>query len=193
MFTFRKEDHSYWLSDRRLDGVTETLTAAGMIDGSFFTEESCVRGAYVHRATEMVDKGSLDWGALDPVLLPYCLAYKKFVEDIRPEILLSEKPMYHANYLFAGTPDRAMRINGRTAIIDFSTGSPPPAKRIQVAAYRELVLVSEYIFASHGYTLWLKNDGDYRLSLPIGLKEMRRDYQIFLAALSVVRWRKENL
>ncbi len=191
-FRFDEADHSYWLGEQRLDAVTHVLREAGMIDASWFTEEARTRGAYVHQATEMIDRGTLDWDALDPILSPYCRAYERFVADVRPEVLLSERPLYHAGYLYAGTPDRVARINGITAVVDFSTGDPLPAKLVQVAAYREMVLVSEDIGASQGFTLWLKNDGSYRLSPPMNLKEMRRNLQIFLAALSVVRWRREN-
>jgi len=190
-FTFREEDHSYWLSDRRLDGVTETLGGAGMIDSRFFTEEARTRGQHVHRATEYIDKGSLDWTALDPVLVPYCEAYRKFIEDTRPEIILSEKASYHPQHLYAGRLDRILKIRDKLAIVDFSTGDPLPAKYVQVAAYWQLALVNEKISAPCGHTLWLRNDATYRLSPPIGVTEMRRNFNIFLAALAICRWKKE--
>lgn len=190
MFTFRESDHSYWLDARRLDGVTEILRDAGMVNGSWFTEESRTRGTYVHAATEMIDKGSLDWTALDPVLIPYCQAYQKFVEDKRPVILLSEKHLYHAVHLYAGTPDRVVTLDGATALIDLKTGVPAPATAIQVAAYRELVRVNEDIIPAKCFSLHLRDDGTYRLA---EINDLRRHFNIFLAALTVVRWRRENL
>jgi hypothetical protein len=139
----------------------------------------------------MVDKGSLDWDALDPVLLPYCEAYQSFIEDCRPEILISEKPLYHAQRLYAGTPDRVVKMNDRMVIVDVKTGALNPANWLQVAAYRELVHVNEDISATQGAILCLQDDGKYRLKTS-NLKDMKRDYQIFLAALTVVRWKKEN-
>lgn len=193
LFAFDPAEHKYTLDGMELISVTRVLELSGIADYRFSSEEAKTRGSFVHQATELIDRGTLDWSALDPILVPHCKAYQAFVEDVRPEILLSERPMYHAQYLFAGTLDRAMRINGRTSIVDFSTGDPPPAKRVQVATYRELAFLCGGIPASVGYTLWLRNDGAYRLSPPMDLNEMRRGLQIFLAALTVVRWRAENL
>lgn len=191
MFRFVEETHEYFLADRRLDGVTETLAGAGMIDSRFFTEESRTRGQYVHRASEFIDAGTLDWSTLDPVLVPYCEAYQKFIEDARPEIILSEKASYHPQYLYAGRLDRILKIHDKLAVVDFSTGDPLPAKDIQVAAYWQLALINEKISAPCGHTLWLRNDATYRLSAPIGVMEMKRNFNLFLAALAICRWKQE--
>lgn len=146
------------------------------------------RGKYVHSATEMIDRGTLDWEGLDPELAPFCTAYRHFLEDKRPEIILSEKPLYHATHLFAGTLDRLMKMDGGMAIIDIKSGAPSPATAIQVAAYRELVKVNEDAIPTKCFSLHLRDDGTYRLN---ECGDHRRNYQIFLAALTVVRWKKE--
>ena len=191
-FRFNEEDHSYWIGERRIPSVTGILRDAGLLNYHGSADYYMERGTFVHRATEMIDKGTLDWDSLDSTLRPYCEAYQKFINDVKPSIILSEKPLYHAGYGFAGTPDRAIRINERTSVIDFSTGNPPPAKKIQVAAYQELIHASEDIFTSQGFTLWLKDDGSYRLSPPMDTKEMKRQFNFFLAALTVVRWKEES-
>ena len=89
-----------------------------------------------------------------------------------------------------------MKFGGSVAIVDFSTGDPLPTKEIQVSAYRELMWSNRFTeignhFISKGFTLWLRNDGTYRLSNPIDIKDMVRKFNIFLAALTVVRWKKE--
>jgi hypothetical protein len=189
-FRFNEADHSYFLGDRRLESVTEILGDAGMIDRSWFTEEARTRGTYVHQATEGIDKGTLDWNALDPILLPYCRAYEKFVADARPEIILSEKPMYHATHLYAGKPDRIQKVNGITGAWDIKSGSPVPATGLQLAAYRELVKVNEDIVCSKCFGLYLQDDGNYRVH---EYPNHQRNLNTFLAALTTVRWRKENL
>ena len=189
-FKFNAEDHTYFLDDRRLESVTEILGDAGLTDYRFSQEWYMTRGKYIHAASEMIDRGTLDWTALDPVLVPFCEAYQHFVEDCRPEIIVSEKPLYHAQHLFAGTPDRVVRMHDRIVIIDIKSGVPIAANWLQVAAYRQLIQVNEDLHATQGAVLCLQDDGKYRLKT-CNLKDMKQDYQIFLAALTVVRWKKE--
>jgi hypothetical protein len=189
-FRFDPEKHEYWLDDRRMESVTEILGDAGLTDYRFSHEWYMTRGKYIHTASEMIDRNTLDWTTLDPVLVPYCEAYRSFVEDCRPVVAVSEKPLYHATHLFAGTPDRVVKMNGRMVIMDIKTGLPVAANWLQVAAYRELIQANENIHATQGAVLCLQDDGKYRLKT-CNLKDMKRDYQIFLAALTVVRWKKE--
>ena len=191
MFEFREADHSYWLSGRRMESVTEILSSSGIADYRWSNEETMTRGKYVHTATEMIDRGTLDWTILDDTLRPYCEAYQSFIEDKRPEILLSEKPMYHAQYLFAGTPDRVMRMDDSIILPDLKSGAPTRATFIQVSAYRELVSVSEGVSCRKMFALHLKNNGKYQLSDPISLMESKRYFHIFLSALTVERYKKE--
>ncbi len=188
MFEFREEDHSYWLDGRRLESVTEILSLSGIADYRFSNGEAMTRGSYVHTATEMIDRGTLDWSILDDTLRPYCEAYQRFIEDKRPEILLSEKPMYHAQYLYAGTLDRIIVVDGTTMLIDLKTGVPNRATAIQVAAYRELVKVNHDTVLTKCFSLHLREDGTYRLN-PI--ENLRQNFSIFLAALTVERYKKE--
>jgi hypothetical protein len=189
-FRFLPDTHEYFLGDRRLESVTEILGGATLTDYRFSQEWYMARGRYIHAASEMIDRNSLDWTTLDPVLVPYCEAYRSFVEDCRPIVAVSEKPLYHAQHLFAGTPDRVVRMYDRMVVIDIKSGAPIAANWLQVAAYRELVQVNEDIHATQGAILCLQDDGKYRLKT-CNLKDMKRDYQIFLAALTVVRWKKE--
>ncbi len=187
MFTFRGEDHSYWLDGRELESVTEILSLSGIADYRFSNADAMARGSYVHTATEMIDRGTLDWEILDDTLRPYCEAYQRFIEDKRPEILLSEKPMYHAAYLYAGKPDRVFLMDGVTSLADMKTGVPNRATQIQVAAYREMVRVSEDIHCAKCFSLHLRDDGTYRLD---EIKDLKRNFQIFLGAMVVERWKK---
>ena len=158
-----------------------------MVDYSFSNEEAMARGTYVHTACGMVDRGTLDWEGLDPVLLPYCEAYAKFCQDVNPEPFLSEARFDHPQYQYTGQLDRVYGIGGKVILVDIKTGAVHPAVDLQVAAYREL---------PHGQpiagcrVLYLRNDATYRL---VESKDHRRNFNIFLAALTCVRWRKENL
>ncbi len=188
IFRFAEEDHSYWLGELRMESVTETLVDAGMIDRRFFTEESRTRGKYVHTAAEMIDRGTLDWDALDDTLRPRCEAYAKFCRDANPEILLTETPMHHPVYFYAGTPDRIVKINGTRMLIDLKTGVPVPATALQLAAYKELIRANGTGFCSKCSALYLRDDGSYKLH---EYPDHARNLQIFLSALTVARWKKE--
>ena len=192
-FRFDEESHTYFLGDRKLPSVTQILRGAGMLyyPASPSSEYHMERGTLVHKATEMIDKGTLDWDTLDETLRPYCEAYANFCSTVNmADIILSEKPMYHPRYLFAGKPDRVIQMNGLRSLIDIKSGSPHPATKIQISAYCELVQANEKIPFIKGFSLYLRDDGTYRLD-EIG--DMKRHFQTFIAALSVVRWREEYL
>ena len=189
-FSFDPESHTYTLDGRTLLSVTSILKEAGMLVYPSGMQDAMMRGRYVHSATEMIDRGTLDWELLDDTLLPYCTAYQKFLLDKNPEILLSEKPMYHAGHLFAGTPDRIILMDGITSLIDLKSGTPHPATALQLAAYKEMIRVSEDIHCAKCFSLHLRDDGTYRLD---EMKNLKTNYNLFLAALAVVRWKKENL
>jgi len=189
-FRFNEADHSYWIGEQRIPSVTGILQDAGLLNYHGSSDYHMERGAFVHRATEMIDKGTLDWDSLDVTLRPYCEAYQRFIDDVKPEIILSEKPMYHPNYFYAGIPDRVAKVNGLTTLIDIKSGSPHPATDLQIAAYAELIGINENVYVSKASILYLRDDGTYRLD---EVKDLKRNLQIFLAALTVVRWREENL
>lgn len=172
--------------------VTEILAEAGMVDYSFCSEDAMTRGTYVHTACEMIDKGTLDWENLDPVLRPYCDAYIEFLRDTQPEIVLSEERMEHSVFQYTGKPDRVIQFRGRMIVVDIKSGTPVPGNWLQVAAYRELIRVNKGIEATQGGILSLRDDGTYRFAT-CALSDMKRDLQTFLAALAVVKWRRENL
>ena len=188
-FRFLAETHGYYFNGLRIPSVTGILRNAGLLNYHGSSDYYMDRGTYVHAATEMIDKGTLNWNVLDDTLRPYCEAYASFCRDVNPEPVLSEKPMYHAQYLYAGTLDRVVKMNGLASLIDIKSGSPHPATVLQVAAYAELVRVNEDMHISRGYVLYLRDDGTYRLD---EVKDLKRNLQIFLAALTVVRWKEES-
>ena len=192
-FVFKKEDHSYWLEDQRLPSVTGVLRDAGLsIYHSGNSEYYMERGTLVHTATEMIDKGTLDWNSLDPVLLPYCEAYAEFCSIMvnMENLLISESPMYHPQHLYAGTPDRLVPVNGMASLIDIKSGGPHPTNLLQVAGYWEMARAYLSLHISRAYILYLRNDGTYRF---IEVLSLRKHLQTFLAVLSAVRWKEANL
>jgi hypothetical protein len=172
-----------------MESVTEIISASGLADYSWSSPEAMQRGSYVHAASQMIDRCTLDWSSLDPVLMPYCEAYRNFIEDLRPGIVLSEKPLYHPSQLWAGTMDRVLSLGGRTVVLDIKSGALHPANWIQVAAYRELVDENEKITITQGAILCLQDDGKYRLHT-CNRTDLKTNLNIFMAALTICRWKK---
>jgi hypothetical protein len=102
---FTEEGHIYTLDGARLPSVTGILKAEGFIDDSFYDEYSRQRGSLVHLATHYDDLGELDEDSLDPVIAPYCEAWRRFKRESGFVVDQSEKPMASKTYRFAGKPD----------------------------------------------------------------------------------------
>jgi hypothetical protein len=115
---FISDGHIY--TDARVDGVgrlypsvTTILKAEGFIDTRFYDDWSRDRGSMIHLATAYDDAGELDEENLDPVILPYLAAWRRFRKEsgFIPESI--EPPMMSTAYKYAGTPDRIGDLPGR--------------------------------------------------------------------------------
>lgn len=178
-FSFQPDQHAYILNDRRLPSVTGILKAQGFIDDTWFTEDARLRGTYVHLACHLYDKGTLDIDELDPALRPYLDAYIRFKTETGFQVLESEVPRYHPQYLYAGTPDKIGILNG-DALIDLKSGALSPWTALQTAAY-------ELFFdrPMKRFGVQLTNEGKYKV-IPF---TDRTDRNIFLSALACHNWR----
>ena len=85
--------------------VTGILKDEGFIDTRFFDDYSRDRGSLVHLATHYDDEGELDDDSLDPVIVPYVEAWRKFKRESGFVVEESEIPMYSATYRYAGIFD----------------------------------------------------------------------------------------
>lgn len=183
--------HRYRVGDRELISVTQALTAAGLIDSRWFTEDSAARGTYVHAAIQMHHEGDLDEDSLDPVLSPYFEAYKKFLAETGFELDACEERLCDETLGYAGTLDLRGRIRRRGLtypgidIIDVKTGSVPPHVGPQTAAYARL-LPGDVSRLRWRWALHLRSDATYSL-LPL---EKRTDEAVFLAALTVANFKR---
>jgi len=115
---FIADGHIY--TDAPVDGfgrsypsVTTILKAEGFIDTRFYDDWSRDRGSMIHLATAYDDAGELDEENLDPVILPYLAAWRRFRKEsgFIPEQI--EPPMMSNTYRYAGTPDRIGELPGR--------------------------------------------------------------------------------
>ena len=183
--TFNEVGHVYSWHGRPVIGVTSVLQAVGLVDTRWFTEEAALRGTYVHEATALFDRNQLNESTLDPALVPYMEAYKKFLADTRFEPVLIEEALYSEVYKFSGTMDRTGNLNNRYILLDIKTGAVPKWITWQTAAYQHLV--SQIGQVHERYSLQLKEDGTYRLSEPI---TDPMHWHEFLAMLTVYNCKK---
>lgn len=194
MFHFDEEKHLYTLDGLELESVTGILKAEGFIDTRFYDEWSRARGEYVHTMIHLYDRGELDEEALDPQLVPYLEAYKKFLKESCFRVVDSEVPRYHPQLLYAGTPDKVgffdvAPTKDILSVIDIKSGRPEPWAAIQTAGY-VLLIISEFkVPRVNRYALELRNDATYKL---IPYKD-RADAGTWLSVLAVHNWKKNNL
>jgi len=166
--------------------VTTLLVAEGFIDSQWFTETAREKGTFVHKATELFDKGELDEDQLDPVLKPYLDGWKNFLFDSKFKILEIEQRITREDIQLTGCPDRIGILNGKDTIVDAKSGLIYPTTGLQLSGYSILkdgkrykrVAVRLGPTMSRGYSITeFKNPTD-RL--------------VFLAALRCHNWKQEH-
>lgn len=190
-FQYNNETHEYFLGSRKLPGVTDVLKSAGIIDDTWYTEVGCSRGKEVHELTDRFDYEMVELSDVPEDYLGFLQGYARFKSDLgdRLVILESEKPTHHPTFLYAGTPDRVVSIDGFNFLIDIKTGAKSKWHKMQLAAYLAMLKLRYNIYGA--YILTLKKNGKYsfeRIEMNI-----ERELNVFLACLSVYNWKIENL
>jgi hypothetical protein len=174
--------HIYTAGERELPSVTRILDDGGCVDHFGFTEETRARGSYVHDATLAIDRG--DWLHDVPAEYePYLTAYRRFVREMEPTWSRSEEIVADLINGYAGTLDRAGMVQGQPVLVDIKTGEVPPSVGPQTAAYLRCLSDAH---RWQRYCLQLRPDGLYRW-LPLS---DRADATVFLAALTLYRWKQ---
>lgn len=201
---FDEERHEYRLNGVLVPSVTQILNEIlpGALDG-IPTEVLAAardRGIAVHKACELDDQGELDEANLHEEIVPYLLAWRKFVlhTAFRMQVGI-ELRLGHAALGYAGTVDRVGTF-GRTSqfvIVDIKTGAPSSLRTgLQTAAYAELMrahcsgLMPKLRFGDYlRLTVLLQPDATYR----IVSHDNPNDLADFLAALRVWKLRQRAL
>ncbi|MFA5186904.1 MAG: hypothetical protein WC551_10530 [Patescibacteria group bacterium] len=140
MLDFDPVKHIYRWNGVIVPGVTSIIGAAGLTCYDYVDPElmriTSEFGKEVHRVIELSNKGKLDVGSVDPLILPYLAAWKQFLSAYKPTILASEVICYHEQHRYAGTIDVVLGYAGKTIIVDIKTPKVEyPSWSIQTAAY----------------------------------------------------------
>ncbi|MFH1630371.1 MAG: hypothetical protein ABIE47_16840, partial [Pseudomonadota bacterium] len=134
MLTFDAETHSYFWNKNRVAGVTSILgefVTYGTYYISTFTgaripaeamEKARDFGIAAHQMIALDIAGELDEDALDPKLAAVLKNWQQLRGMIRPEIIMSETPLYCSAHGYAGTSDIIFKLRGVLSVCDFKTG-----------------------------------------------------------------------
>lgn len=134
MLSFSPENHEYRWNGAPVPSVTtilgefvkiglvyvSTFTGAHILDERF--EAARDFGTAVHRMIALDVAGELDEDALDPALAAVLRQWHRLCCMVRPEIIMSETPLYCSAHGYAGTPDIVCKIRGVLSIWDCKTG-----------------------------------------------------------------------
>ncbi len=164
--------------------VTDVLRLAGLMDPTWFTDPGRERGTHVHTACALLDRGDLDETSLDPVIVPYLDAYRRFLTESGTVWDLIEQEIEDQPLGYRGRLDRA----NRTSIADIKTGAPHWSVAVQIAAYRRCLAAPSL---KHQYVLELRGDGTYRYSKTSDLSGLsdRDAERLWLSCLHVAQAR----
>lgn len=178
MLEFEESSHTYKLNGKEIPSVTTILKEVGFIDTTWFKDSGLVRGSVVHKATELLDQGFLDWFGLNEEYIPYVKAYEKFKLESGFQSIQQESKMYDDLFWFCGTVDRIGMLNNCDAILDIKTGQKQAWWSLQLAAYKHLSKIRR----AKVYSLRLKKDGKYILD---EYTDTKKDCDDFLSIVRV--------
>lgn len=122
--------------------VTHCLSAAGLVDPTWFTEESSARGTAVHEATALDDVNDLDEASVHPIVAPYLESYRRWRKESGWKLWEGhiEVEVIHEPLGYVGHIDRIMRRPVgpamRPVVIDLkTTAGPSMSHPIQTSGY----------------------------------------------------------
>lgn len=139
------EKHYYDEEGTRYDRVSTILKGTG-VSGDFRNAKPYHMdlGRAVHKATELLDLGTLDEETVADAVLPPLTAYKAFLSDTGYHALGTEITVRSRSLRVAGTIDKVGILNGRLGIIDIKvTESVHPSADLQLCAY-EVLWMEDY-------------------------------------------------
>jgi CRISPR/Cas system-associated exonuclease Cas4 (RecB family) len=124
------------LGDQEIPSVTKIIDAMSEKQRFGYSDYHATRGKFLHMATVLDDEGKLDEETVDPVVMPYLTAWRKFKAETGAKMVESEKVVFCRNLRYAGTFDRIIEAHGRKQVlVDIKSGSPDKWHPLQVAAY----------------------------------------------------------
>lgn len=177
---FDEQSHTYTVDGVKLPSVTHIIrflhydTAVNA--KPWLRDIAANRGSRIHAYTAMLDYGEpLDELDIDFDCIGYVKAYRRFLEDYKPQWCGIETVLGNLELGYAGTCDRYGEVDGLKTILDIKTGSMVhgPSVAAQIEGYWHL-LHREKGFSANNYAVLLLNkDGTYKY-----IDRLEDDFQI---------------
>lgn len=190
VFTFDEETHVYRLDGVPIPSVTQAIAEAGMSDWVKHVDPDVLqytseRGKAMHRAIHLLNADELDPESVDPVVAPRIETYQRFLLECDFTPLYSEKPGYHAQLKYAGTPDVVGWMRNDLCVVDYKSGCVPAGVALQLAGYCGLLEGGPF----RRYSLALTDKGTYRLR-EYPLAEFAFDRRMFECCLAITQYKR---
>ena len=188
MLDFDDASHTYRIGGVRVPSVTQILQPLTDLSGipPEVLEAKRGLGSRVHEATHYFDEDDLDEESVEPDVEPYLQAWKRFLVESGAKVLQCEQRVFDPALMVAGTLDRVLLLNGQKVLADLKTSIATPASvGAQTAAYMRLLGDPT---VTHRAALRLRPDGSFRLDMLTGAD----DYSVFVACLTLHRWKERN-
>jgi CRISPR/Cas system-associated exonuclease Cas4 (RecB family) len=189
---FDPVEHRYWIGSTELPSVTTVLAGSGVVDTRAYANTAgraaASRGTMVHAACQYFDEGDLDFDTVAENLVPYVDAWRSYVTEANPEMLLIEERVHSGKWGFAGTLDRLVNVGGKLTVLDIKTGAVVRQTGLQLAAYAMALEEMSGYKVEQRIAVHLRRSGAYSVEL----YDDESERAVFLAALAVYRWKKRG-
>lgn len=193
--SFDPGTHTYRMNGVVIPSVTQIIAPVLNLSGtdSETLERARLFGIAAHKATELWDQGTLDMETLDPALIPYLEAWKRFRHEHEFEPEMIEYRVCHWQHRYAGTVDRIgmlkRRRNRVRAVLDIKSGLVVgPHVGVQLAGYQHAYNFNHQGEARHRVSVQLMSNGSYRVEW----WDSKDDWPTFLACLQIYNFRRKT-
>ena len=162
--TFDDKNHIYRLNGAEIPSVSSLMEPiTRKVYGSIDTEtlaKAASKGTIVHDAIHSF----LEYGIIDvpDILVGYFEAFRDWAEKEKPEIIATERRVYHKQFAYAGTSDLICIIKSVPTLVDYKTSykTQPALHAIQLEAYAR-AWESQGVKIEDRITLHLKKERKY--------------------------------
>lgn len=175
-----------WLAQKGWDEAEAIKSAAGdkgskvhhAIEDLIAGKELTAEDKYWNNSTEQDEELTTEeWGCI--------IAFAKWVEEFKPEFLMSEVIAINEELGYAGTVDCVAKVKEDVYIIDFKTGQYIwPEYELQISAYKHAIkskVEPKLAFLQVGYK---RNKKGYKFT------EVEDKFELFKHAMAI--WKNEN-